>query len=152
MNDDLHGRESMFNKKTEQGGTTGSTQPETGPDPTPQPTPSHSGGSSSGGASTVLAEGSTFQGKANVSGTFRVEGRAEGDILASDCLVVGKTGDVEAKVATRRAVLNGTFNGKIEAKDRVELQSGGHVQADIKAKNMVMEDGVQFRGNCQVGG
>jgi cytoskeletal protein CcmA (bactofilin family) len=160
----------MFNKKMNPEHDDMSTVPsgqsreETSP-PTPPPpgpgkpaatTPSKSSSSSSSttpaGASTVLAEGSRFTGTANVAGTFRVEGNAEGEIDAADNFVVGKTGDVEAKVNTRRAVLNGHFRGKIEASDRVELQSGSRVEADIKARNMVMEDGVQFRGDCQIGG
>jgi cytoskeletal protein CcmA (bactofilin family) len=104
------------------------------------------------GATTVLAEGSKFTGKANVAGTFRVEGGAEGEIQTADAFVVGRTGEVKATVNTRRAVLNGSFRGKIEASDRVELQSGSRVEADIKARNMLMEDGVQFRGQCQIGG
>ena len=104
-----------------------------------------------GGAATILAEGAKFVGNANVAGTYRVEGVAEGEIQASESLVVGKSGQVEAKVKTPRAVLNGRFDGKIEASDRVELQAGSRVQGDIKAKNMVMEDGVRFQGNCVIG-
>ena len=103
------------------------------------------------GAATVLAEGAKFVGTSNVSGTYRIEGVAEGEIHASESLVVGKTGNVQAKVKTPRAVLNGRFQGKVEASDRVELQAGSRVQGDIKAKNMVMEDGVSFEGNCQIG-
>ncbi|MGH2570470.1 MAG: bactofilin family protein [bacterium] len=106
---------------------------------------------SRGGAATILAEGAKFVGNCNISGTYRVEGTAEGEIEASESLVVGRTGQVHAKVKTPRAVLNGQFEGKIEASDRVELQAGSRVRADIKARNMVMEDGVQFQGNCQIG-
>ena len=148
----------MFNKKlnpehgdapdqsTESGRTPESTQTPTAPT-----TPGATTRSARGGASTILSEGSKFVGNTNVAGTFRVEGRAEGDIRASESVVVGKTGDVQAKVTTERAVLNGRFQGKIEASDRVELQAGSQVEADIKAQNMVMEDGVQFQGNCHIG-
>jgi cytoskeletal protein CcmA (bactofilin family) len=100
---------------------------------------------------TVLAEGCTFNGKATVSGTLRVEGKAQGDVRATDTVVVGRTGKLEANVTTNRAVFNGTYTGKVEAKDRVELQTGSRVEGDIVATNMVMEDGVYFRGNCQIG-
>lgn len=103
------------------------------------------------GAATVLAEGSKFVGKANVAGTFRVEGNAEGTIETADTLVVGSTGGVQADVQVRRAVVNGRFQGKITAREGVEFQSGSQVDADVKAKNMVMEDGVRFRGNCEIG-
>jgi cytoskeletal protein CcmA (bactofilin family) len=123
-----------------------------GPASAPTAPPPHPGAAPGvHGASTVLAEGCRFVGKAQVSGTFRVEGEAEGDLQAVESFVVGKSGSVQANVSTRRAILNGTFRGKIEATDRVEMQAGSNVQADVKARNMVMEDGVHFRGNCQIG-
>jgi cytoskeletal protein CcmA (bactofilin family) len=99
-----------------------------------------------------LAAGARFVGKANVSGTIRVEGEAQGEIEAADSVIVGSTGNVQAQVLARRAVVNGRFQGKIAAREGVEFQSGSHVEADIKAKNMVMEDGVRFSGNCEIGG
>lgn len=120
--------------------------------PAPSPPAATTESPSTGGAATVLAEGSRFNGKANVAGTIRVEGEAEGEIQAADSLVVGSTGNVQAQVNARRAVINGRFQGKIAAREGVEFQSGSHVDADVKAKNMVMEDGVRFRGNCEIGG
>jgi cytoskeletal protein CcmA (bactofilin family) len=105
----------------------------------------------SAGAATLLADGCSFQGKAQVAGTLRIEGVAEGEISATDSVVIGKSGKVDADVSTRRAVLNGRFRGKIDAEDCVEMQSGSNVEAEVHAKNMVMEDGVQFEGNCKIG-
>ena len=102
-------------------------------------------------ASTYLADGSSFTGKAQIAGTMRIEGKADGDLEATESIIVGKSGLVQANLKTRRAVLNGRFSGKIDASDRVELQNGSRVEAEIHAKNMVMEDGVQFSGNCRVG-
>jgi cytoskeletal protein CcmA (bactofilin family) len=138
----------MFNKKTQSDRPDSEARPIT---PAPQYREPERAPATAG-ASTVLAEGSKFVGTTQVSGTFRIEGRCEGEIKADDCIVIGKTGDVEANATSRRAVFNGKFQGKIEASDRVELQSGSRVDADIHAKHMVMEDGVQFRGNCQIGG
>jgi cytoskeletal protein CcmA (bactofilin family) len=150
----------MFNKKqTTDRDTTG--VPLTPPMYTPEPTPltptstSHTDTTTTTttatNASTFLADGTTFTGKAQIAGTMRVEGKADGEMEATESIVVGKTGLVHANLKTRRAVLNGRFSGKIEATDRVELQNGSRVEAEIHAKNMVMEDGVQFSGNCRVG-
>ena len=102
-------------------------------------------------ADTVLSEGSRFEGNADVRGTLRIEGNVDGELNATDTVVVGKTGEAQATVRAGRAILNGSFKGKIEAADRVEMQAGSHVEADVTAANMVMEDGVHFRGNCKVG-
>jgi cytoskeletal protein CcmA (bactofilin family) len=148
--DDMPGATSVPPTASESSGASAAT-----PTPSSNPAPSSSSSSTSNaptsGAVTVLAEGCKFTGTADVSGTFRIEGKAEGTLKAADDLVVGKTGDVKAEVTARRATLNGKLRGKIEATDRVELQTGSDVEADIKAKNMVMEDGVQYRGNLQIG-
>ena len=89
----------MFNKKMnpDQHSDTPGNQTPPGAPPLPaQPqersTPRASGApaptESTSSASTVLAEGAKFVGKANVAGTFRVEGLAEGEIQASENLIV----------------------------------------------------------------
>ncbi len=145
----------MFNKNRDdaQAGSTPNptpSNPQSNPPSAPS-SPTATAAPSGGSASTLLAEGCSFEGNADVSGTLRVEGVLEGEIAASDNVVVGKTGDVQADVKTRRAVLNGKFQGKINAEDTVELQSGSRVTADVQARNMVMEDGVQFEGNIKIG-
>jgi cytoskeletal protein CcmA (bactofilin family) len=160
------GDRKMFNKKPNSErdfpGMPSMTPPSYVPEPTPLNTPATTTTTASvdtlttnpaaaAGAGTFLAEGTTFQGKANIAGTMRIEGKADGELEATDSIVVGRSGLVQANLKTRRAVLNGRFQGKILAADRVEMQAGSRVEADVHAKNMVMEDGVQFTGNCKIG-
>ena len=152
----------MFNKKPNERDYTG-TSPTTpspyapehnasyGTTPTNTNTATESTPQAATAAGTFLADGSSFTGKAQINGTMRIEGSADGNLEATESIVVGKTGLVKANLKTRRAVLNGKFNGKIEATDRVEMQTGSRIEADIQAKNMVMEDGVQYSGNCRIG-
>jgi cytoskeletal protein CcmA (bactofilin family) len=163
------GDRKMFNKKPNSDrdfpGMPSMTPPSYMPEPTALNTPTNTTpatntntdtlatatSAAAGGAGTFLADGTTFQGKANIAGTMRIEGKADGELEATDSIVVGRTGLVQANLKTRRAVLNGRFQGKILAADRVEMQAGSRVEADVHAKNMVMEDGVQFTGNCKIG-
>jgi cytoskeletal protein CcmA (bactofilin family) len=151
----------MFNKKPtdrEYPQTPGALPPPFVPEPSPAPparpettTAATSSTTTAAGAGTFLAEGTTFEGKAHIAGTMRVEGKADGEIEATESIVVGRTGIVQANLKTRRAVLNGRFQGTINATDRVEMQTGSRVDAEVHAKNMVMEDGVQYSGNCRIG-
>lgn len=144
----------MFNKRqdmNEQGNPSAQSVPTAPPQSHGNPPPAAPAASQAGGAATLLADGCSFEGTAKVSGTLRIEGKAQGEINATESVVIGKSGQVDADVSTRRAVLNGRFRGKIEAEDCVEMQSGSNVEAQIHARNMVMEDGVQFEGNCKIG-
>jgi cytoskeletal protein CcmA (bactofilin family) len=97
---------------------------------------------------TVIGPDSTFTGSLSGQGTVRVDGRFRGEMIASDCLILGKSGDVEADVEVREAVVAGRVTGKIYASDRVVLQSGSHLEGDVYTNSLVIEEGVFFNGRC----
>ena len=84
-------------------------------------------------------------------GTLRIEGEFKGDIGTPESLVIGKTGVVHAKVTVKNAIIGGKLIGNIVAENKIELQSGSHVEGDIKTKRLVIDEGVFFEGNCSMG-
>ena len=104
-----------------------------------------------GGQTSILAQGCKFDGKIEVRGTLRIEGEFKGDIGTPESLVIGKTGVVHAKVKVKNAIIGGQLYGNIVAENKIELQSGSHVEGDIKTKRLVIDEGVFFEGNCMMG-
>jgi cytoskeletal protein CcmA (bactofilin family) len=104
-----------------------------------------------GGQTSILAQGCKFDGKIEVRGTLRIEGEFKGDIGTPESLVIGKTGVVHAKVRVKNAIIGGQLYGNIVAENKIELQSGSHVEGDIKTKRLVIDEGVFFEGNCAMG-
>jgi cytoskeletal protein CcmA (bactofilin family) len=104
-----------------------------------------------GGQTSILAQGCKFDGKIEVRGTLRIEGEFKGDIGTPESLVIGKTGVVHAKVKVKNAIIGGQLFGNIVAENKIELQSGSHVEGDIKTKRLVIDEGVFFEGNCAMG-
>ena len=104
-----------------------------------------------GGQTSILAQGCKFDGKIEVRGTLRIEGEFKGDIGTPESLVIGKTGVVHAKVRVKNAIIGGQLYGNIVAENKIELQSGSHVEGDIKTKRLVIDEGVFFEGNCSMG-
>jgi len=100
----------------------------------------------------ILAQGCKVEGTVTVSGTFRVEGELQGTVSTPESLIVGKTGVVNATVKVKNATIGGKLFGNIEAENKIELQSGSHVEGDIKTKRLVIDEGVFFEGNCSMGG
>jgi len=107
--------------------------------------------SMAGGQTSILAQGCKFDGKIEVRGTLRIEGEFKGDIGTPESLVIGKTGVVHAKVKVKNAIIGGKLFGNIVAENKIELQSGSHVEGDIKTKRLVIDEGVFFEGNCAMG-
>jgi cytoskeletal protein CcmA (bactofilin family) len=103
------------------------------------------------GQTSILAQGSKWDGKMEIRGTLRVEGDFKGTIETPESLIIGKTGVVHAQVKVKNAIIGGQLYGNILAENKIELQSGSHVEGDIKTKRLVIDEGVFFEGNCSMG-
>ncbi len=103
------------------------------------------------GQTSIIAQGCKFDGKVEVRGTLRIEGEFKGDIGTPESLVIGKTGVVHANCTVKNAIIGGQLFGNITAENKIELQSGSHVEGDIKTKRLVIDEGVFFEGNCSMG-
>lgn len=103
------------------------------------------------GQTSIIAQGTKFEGSVIANGTLRIEGEFKGNIGVPESLVVGKTGVVHASVKVKNAIIGGQFFGDIEAENKIELQSGSHLEGDIKTKRLVIDEGVFFEGNCSMG-
>ena len=103
------------------------------------------------GQTSIIAQGCKFDGTVEVKGTLRIEGEFKGAIGTPESLVIGKTGIIRANVAVKNAIIGGQLFGNITAENKIELQSGSHVEGDIKTKRLVIDEGVFFEGNCSMG-
>jgi cytoskeletal protein CcmA (bactofilin family) len=102
-------------------------------------------------ATSILAQGCKFKGEVDIQGTFRVEGEFEGAIRNPENLVVGKTGVVRADIIAKNATIGGKVVGNVTAENKIELQSGSHLEGDIRTRRLVIDEGVFFEGNCSMG-
>lgn len=101
---------------------------------------------------TVIGDGARIEGSIKVSGSLRIDGDVEGGaIVTSDNLSVGGKGKIRADLTVKQAMISGTVEGKIRARDRVELLAGAHVRGDVYAQSFKIEDGVFFHGTCVMG-
>ena len=97
---------------------------------------------------TVIGLGSSVRGTLMVSGTLRIEGEFEGDILNCGRLEIGEHGVMKADVEVKEALIIGRVLGNIRALGVLEMKSGSRVEGDVAAASVVMEPGVYFSGRC----
>ena len=109
-------------------------------------------GSDGSRQTSILAQGTRFEGKVHATGEFRIDGEFKGDIETPENLIIGKSGVINASVKVKNAIIGGQLFGNIVAENKIELQSGSHVEGDIKTKRLVIDEGVFFEGNCSMGG
>ncbi len=104
-----------------------------------------------GTLNSMLGQGCKIKGDIELQGTIRIDGQFEGSISCPDTLIIGKSGVVKAEIKVKNAVIGGKLIGNIAAANKIELQSGSHVEGDIQTARLVIDEGVFFEGNCKMG-
>ena len=104
-----------------------------------------------GRINSILGKGCKFKGTIDVEGTLRIDSEFEGVVNCPETLVVGKTGVVKAEINVKNAVIGGKVVGNITATNKIELQSGSHIEGDINTHRLVIDEGVFFEGSCKMG-
>jgi cytoskeletal protein CcmA (bactofilin family) len=105
------------------------------------------------GDSTTATIGKSVQIRGEVKGSedLLVDGVVEGTITLSESrLTIGANARVQANVAARDVVIQGTLNGNITATGRVEMRSGSRVIGDLKAARLAIEENAVFSGKVDL--
>ena len=100
---------------------------------------------------TIIGSNTSVSGRVSGDGHLSIEGRLQGSIDLSETLTVGPSGFVKADVRARTVVIDGSFDGEINAVERVVLNSTARVVAKITAPIVLMADGAQLRGELAIG-
>jgi cytoskeletal protein CcmA (bactofilin family) len=99
-----------------------------------------------GEISTLLGEGSEFEGKLTFEGTVRIDGVLKGEVFSDDVLIIGEGARVEAEIDVGEIIIQGRVTGNIRAKQSIELLSPGRVRGDLTTPNLLIEKGAIFEG------
>ena len=97
-----------------------------------------------------LEQGVKVEGKLESTGTFRIDSAMKGTLVSDDTLVLGEHAVVEGQIQGNRVVIAGRFDGKIQAKGRVEIQPNAIVTGEVHTPCLVIEPGAVFDGNCHM--
>jgi len=103
-------------------------------------------------ATSVIDHGCEVEGHISFAGTLVLNGKFRGELISSDTLLVGETGEVQAEVQVGVAIVSGQIRGNITARERVELRATARVFGDIATPVLILEEGVVFDGRCKMQG
>src|SRR5438046_10403878 len=82
---------------------------------------------------TVVGTGSSVRGTLMVSGTLRIDGEFEGDILNCDRLEIGEHGLMRADVEVKEEVIIGRVIGNVRALGILEMKAGAKIEGGVAA-------------------
>lgn len=80
-----------------------------------------------------------------------VQGKVEGTIdLKGHHLTIGAQGVLQANASAKTITIEGKVEGDLYGEERIAIKSSSHVQGNIKAERVVLEDGAKFRGSIDM--
>jgi len=100
---------------------------------------------SSSEAPTVIGKDAHIKGELRSSSDMIIEGRVEGEIHGTR-VIVGESGDVQARIEAQVLTVRGTVRGDCEASKKVEITATGKVFGNIASRAIVVAEGATFRG------
>lgn len=106
--------------------------------------------SSNKGLLTMIGEGTSLEGSIVVPHSIRIDGSLKGKIETSETLTVGENGVIEADIIAKSAIIAGKVVGNLSVEDRVELESQASFIGDLKTRDLVINEGATFHGNCSM--
>jgi len=100
---------------------------------------------------TVIGSDTHVKGELTFKSGVRLMGTFEGRISGDGELQVSDGANCRADVESASVVVDGTVEGNLHARDKLQLNAKGVVKGDIVAGKMVMTEGASFFGQCAVG-
>ncbi|WP_263147591.1 polymer-forming cytoskeletal protein [Pseudomonas sp. RIT-PI-AD] len=99
------------------------------------------------GKTSVIAAGAELVGELRFQGAVQVDGRVQGNLLASEGLVrVSVEGQVEGEVRAPHVILDGEVIGDVFASEHLELGARARVRGNLHYGLMEMAMGAQIDG------
>ena len=102
------------------------------------------------GLYTMLGEETVFEGTITVPHSLRIDGRVKGRIDAGEVITIGPSGIIEADIKAKSAIIGGKVTGNVIVEDRVELEANASLIGDIRTRDLIINEGAVFQGNCSM--
>jgi cytoskeletal protein CcmA (bactofilin family) len=97
-----------------------------------------------------VGQNCTINGTLNFTGTMRIDGQIEGQVVTSGMLIVGEGGRIHADIQAGVVVCGGAIDGNIMARERVQLLAPSVLTGTVRTPLLIIEEGAQFNGTCEM--
>ena len=100
----------------------------------------------------VISNGSIWQGTLQTDGSIRVQGMASGVIQARDTVHIAAGARVDATIAAPIVVIAGSFQGRVDSAERVELLPTSRIAAEVATQMLNVHEGAVLDGSVVISG
>ena len=106
--------------------------------------------------SSVLGESTRLNGRLVFSGTMRIDGTVEGEIVSGaqkgghSTLIIGDKANINGDIRVDTVINSGRITGNVNATNRIAIHEPGQLIGDVETAELTVEDGVIFNGRCNM--
>lgn len=105
-----------------------------------------------GGQPSIVAPHTTWNGRLESSGSVQIQGKLNGEIIASGDVYVAPGAQVDAQIQAVNVTIAGQTDGVIACEHRFEVLESGVVDGRIHAPTLVIHDGAIINGQLRMSG
>ena len=98
------------------------------------------------GLYSILCGNSSCEGILNIPHNLQIDGKFSGKIEVGETIYVGVTADVCADIIAKNAIIGGSIKGNIIVENRLEMESKSILIGNLKARELVINEGAIFHG------
>ena len=100
--------------------------------------------------SSILGPELKIDGNINVNGDLLIYGEVNGSILCKGTVNSAKNSIVKGNIHAKNATVNGKIEGDLEVELKATLGKGSHLEGNLQASIITIEEGARFDGMCHM--
>ncbi|MEM0541459.1 polymer-forming cytoskeletal protein [Flavobacterium sp. j3] len=100
------------------------------------------------GKTNRIVEGTSIKGDIVSPADFRLDGHLIGNFQSKGKIVIGPAGSVTGDIICKNADIEGSFNGKIQVQEMLNIKSKAHIQGEVICGKLSVEPGAEFSATC----
>lgn len=98
--------------------------------------------------STLIGEGTVFNGNITSPETVRVDGTINGNCTCERKMIIGAEGQIKGNITAESVIISGKVEGDVNVSGKIEILSTGKLIGNIVAKSLVVDEDACFDGRC----
>ncbi|NNF03797.1 MAG: polymer-forming cytoskeletal protein [Rhodothermales bacterium] len=99
----------------------------------------------------LIAEGTEVEGTLKASDDLRVSGVIIGTLHVDGKAILAEEGKLDGDLHATDADVAGTVEGNLYISGRLVVKGTAHIKGTIRTKRLIVEEGAEFDGQCEMG-
>jgi cytoskeletal protein CcmA (bactofilin family) len=99
----------------------------------------------------LVGKGTVFEGTVRAESDVRASGQVIGTLRVEGKAMISESGSVDGEIIATNADIAGRVQGEIQVEERLVLKETAQVDGNITTDRLVVEEGAEFTGECQMG-